>query len=132
MVLAVKSMALIDLILEFGFLCRSIMNLNSFTGGNDGWNWQQRYGADWEDALLANNNPFHDDMWSVLFCTLALRLLMAIAVVAAFAIDSCMGLSVATKRCDGKGAQIMHDVYAVLLICLFVLTGLCVFWFYIA
>merc|ERR1711988_351711 len=69
-------------------------------------------------------------MGNVLMSTLALRLLMSVAVIAAFALDTCMAC--ATKSCDGKGARLMQDVYAVAFIALLVLTGLVVFWFYFA
>jgi hypothetical protein len=59
MVLAVKMMALIDLLLEFIFLCASIVDLRGFKGGDD-WGWEARYSATWEDALLENNNPCAD------------------------------------------------------------------------
>jgi len=131
MMLAVKMMALIDLVLEFCFLCATILSLRGFTGGDD-WGWEERYGADWKDTLLEHNNPFHDGMWSVLMITLALRLLMSVAVVGAFTLDSCMSHSCVSKSYDGKGARFVQDVYAVLFIALLVLTGLVVFWFYLA
>jgi hypothetical protein len=71
-------------------------------------------------------------MWRVLMITLALRLLMSITVVAAFALDSCMTHSCVTKDCNGKGARFVQDVYAVLFVTLLVLTGLVTFWFYLA
>merc|ERR1712054_168834 len=71
-------------------------------------------------------------MWNVLMSTLVLRLLMSVAVLAAFALDSCMSHSCVAKSCDSKGARFVQDVYAVSFIALLVLTGLVVFWFYLA
>merc|ERR1719240_700849 len=131
--LVVKLMALLDLLLEFVFLCSSIVSLRSFTSGDDGWGWEARYGVGWEDALLENNNPFLAGMFTVMGVTVVLRLLMVLVVIATFITDSCMAEgSALTKTCDGKCAQIVNDVYAVGFIMLLVLTGLSVFWFYLA
>lgn len=133
MMLVVKLMALLDLLLEFVFLCSSIVSLRSFTSGDDGWGWEARYGTGWEDALLENNNPFLGGMMRVMFGTLLLRLLMMFVIIATFCADSCAGEgSALSKTCDGKYAQLMKDVYAVAFIALLVLTGLSVFWFYLA
>jgi len=133
MMLVVKCTALLDLTLEFAFLCTSIISVRSFTSGDDGWGWEARYGTGWQDALLENNNPFLSGMFTVMGVTVALRLLMVLIVIATFITDSCMGEgSALTKTCNGKCAQIVNDVYAVAFIALLVLTGLSVFWFYLA